>query len=247
MIGENILLDLAGFVGVSLWTKTPMKWWRVLLATLFGVAGGICCFFLIHSFWLYLGVVFLLVNPLMLLIGFGKMSAKKMGELYFTCVVLHLLLGGLLNFWEQLMPEKSYGVVLISGCLGLLGAIWILQFYMGKRDTLVEMSVILGNVVKRGIAYRDTGNCLRDSLTNLPVCIVPYSWMKEAGLSEESLRSVSLQTVSGEDSIYIYPVTHFFLREKDEMQMQKRTMIGFAKDALFCGKEYQMILHKDFC
>lgn len=247
MIGENFLLDFAGLLGVSLWTKTPMKGWRSLLAALFGVVGGVLCFLFVQNFFLYSGIVFGIINPLMLWIGFGKKSIRKTAELYVTCMILHLLLGGGLNFLEQMIPTKAYGWILVMGGLLLLMCIFFLQLYMEKRDTLVKMSVLIGNTVKQGIAYKDTGNCLRDSITRLPVCIVPKAWMKEAGIVQENLRCISFETVSGEDIIYVYPVTNFFLWEKDEMQLQKRMMVGFAKDTLFCGKEYQMILHKDFC
>ena len=39
----------------------------------------------------------------------------------------------------------------------------------------------------------------------------------------------------------------FLMKEAGKMVSQKELLLGFGKASLFQGKNYQMILHKDFC
>ena len=244
---ENVLLDGVSILCVGLWCKKPLRLAWLGLGVMFGVGAGTLCFLTIRNFLLYLVVLFFLVNPLMLLITYGKMSLASLAKLYGGCMAVNLLLGGMVNWMRQMLPELWYRWILPMGCAGVVIIILLLGLERRQEAGYVQVTVLVKGQVREMKALRDTGNGLRDMLTGRPVCIVSEQWREELQLKEDELRPVSYETVAGKDTLYIYPATNFFVMEKGEMKKQRDMMLGFGKETLFQGKKYQMILHKDFC
>lgn len=244
---ENALLDLAGLLGVGIWYRLPVKVWRMFLAVVFGVTGGTLCFLCVSSFPLYCILLFLLVNPLMLQISFGWLTMDKLGRFYLAHVICTVLFGGLFLSLEQLIPMESVILVLTVSIMLFIPLLYVWRMRTDKDGGMTEVSVLANNRVIRAVALKDTGNSLRDPLTGMAVCIVPSSWEKQLALTTEKRRTIVYQTVAGEERIPVYPVTKFLISENGRYREQKKIVLGFAKESLFYGKEYEMILHKDFC
>ena len=247
LIMENILLDGVSLLCVGLWCKKPLRLKGLGWGVAFGVGAGTVCFLTVRNFLLYLAALFFLVNPLMLLIAFGRMSVASLAKLYGCCMSLNLVLGGCINWLRQMIPGKWYQWILPISCASAVIIILLLGWGKRHEATYVKVTVLVQGQVREMCALRDTGNCLRDVLTGRPVCIVSREWQEELGLSEENLRPISYETVAGKDTLYIYPANKFFVMEKGEMRQQRDMMLGFGKKSLFQGKKYQMILHKEFC
>ena len=61
------------------------------------------------------------------------------------------------------------------------------------------------------------------------------------------MRLIAYETVAGQDFMEIVAADKFLMKEAGKMVSQKEILLGFGKTSLFQGKNYQMILHKDFC
>lgn len=244
---ENALLDLAGLLGIGIWYRLPVKVWRMFFAVLFGVTGGTLCFLKVSSFPLYGIIIFLVINPLMLQISYGWMSLGKLGKLYLGNVVFTILFGGLFLSLEQMFPMESVVLLFGVGIIILVPLLYVWRVRTEKDGGMTEISVLVNDRVMRGSALKDTGNSLRDPLTGMAVCIVSKTWEKTFDLQPEKMRYIGYQTVAGEEKIPVYPVTKFLVSEKGQYKEQKKILLGFADETLFQGKEYEMILHKDFC
>ncbi len=244
---ENTLLDLATILAVSVWSKRPLGVKRLFLSVFFGVVGGVNCFLLIHVFWLYLALVFLVVNPVMLRLAFGKMSMGELGNLYLEAVAVNLVLGGTMNLLRQYFLKEQYSWIVPTSVVCVVFLAVCLLRRKAREETYVKTSVLVNGRVMTFTALRDTGNCLRDPLTGRPVCIVSCEVCQELAIPQESLRPISYETVAGKNTLYIYPVSKFYVMQKGEMVERKGMMLGFANKTLFTGKKYQMILQKEFC
>ncbi len=244
---ENALLDCCSLLGIGLWMKKRIRWWKIILGTGIGVSGGVLALLYVHSFFIYLMVIVLLVNPLMLQMAYGPMNFSNFWRMYVLCVFLNLFLGGGMSFLRQNVSPDIRGWLLPIACILLFPAIFVVQTMQGKKEDTVEFSCLVGGKVIRGIALRDTGNVLMDPVLLLPVCVVSEEIRKSLFLGEEELQKIKMQTIDGDGEIDIYPVTQFFVMEHGEMVEQRQMMLGFGAKELFQGKKYQMILHKDFC
>lgn len=244
---ENALLDCFSLLGVGVLCKERMRWWRILLGTLWGVLAGALCLLKLHVFWLYIGILFVVVNPLMLQIAYGWMRLPRLLSQYGCCVVINLLLGGGMNFLRQMLPAEYFNVMLPVTCIISLPLVALVLRAMEKREAYATVSFLANGQVSTMLALKDTGNCLRDAHMGMPVCIVSEELKKNINLSEEKLRKIPYETISGCDEIEIYPVTKFYIKKKQEMTEQKTMLLGFGRRSMFKGKKYQMILHKDYC
>lgn len=152
-----------------------------------------------------------------------------------------------MNFLRLMIPGQWTEVILPVSCIVSLPLVGLVLYAMKKREEYTEVSFLANGQVKTTVALKDTGNCLRDPLTGLPVCVVSAEWKKPLKLQEDELRKIPYETIGGSDEIQIYPVTRFYIKKKTEMTEQKKMLLGFGQSSMFRGKKYQMILHKDFC
>lgn len=241
------MLDCAALLGVGVWFKRKIKPLRLLGGVAAGVLGGICSLFFSKYFWLYLIVNFLLVNPIMLLIAFPCSRKKQFAVYYVTALAVNFFFSGVYGFLCPMLPENAQKVILPIACVLMLLLVFWLSHGTKKREPYKEVSFFADGYVGRLTALCDTGNVLRDPLTNYAVCIISEEYRDNMKKTKKPLRRIRYQTVSGEDSIEICPVTKFYLHENGQMEERKRVMLGFGKKSLFTGKKYQMILHRDFC
>lgn len=94
---------------------------------------------------------------------------------------------------------------------------------------------------------RRTGNLLRDPISGRPVCVVSEDYKEKWKIPTERMRLIAYETVAGQDFMEIVAADKFLMKEAGKMVSQKEILLGFGKASLFQGKNYQMILHKDFC
>lgn len=244
---ENTVLDLSILLVTAIWKKCVPTWWRLLTATLLGVSAGSLCLFYVRWFWLYVAVLFVVINPGMLRIAFGRMSWQDFVRTYLLAILMSVLLGGIFGFLKALLPSGFYIVLLPMGCILLVVSVIYLGIAKRRRETLVGVSFVVNGHIAKMQAFQDSGNCLVDQKTGMPVCIVSKKHLATWAIPEEKRRLLSYETVSGKANLEVFPTSYFFVESGGKKKEQQKAMLGFAEDTLFQGKEYQMILHKNYC
>jgi hypothetical protein len=219
----------------------------VLLGGALGSLGGSLAVCFLTNFYLYLLVVFGIINPLMLWLTYSYKNRFRWLQDYVLAMLLGLLLGGLIGGLRQILPEVCQNILLPLGCLGLCGVALYhtLQESHGKR--LAEVSCMVQGEVRHFAALRDTGNCLTEGKTGLPVCIVSAEYITLWQLDESRMEVICYETLAGKGELPVFPAEHFFVKKDGTYQRQKDTLLGFGPGELFRGKDYQMILHRNYC
>ena len=116
-----------------------------------------------------------------------------------------------------------------------------------KRRHLRQVAFFVCGHVEKMVALVDTGNLLQDPYSGMPVCVISEQYRDVWEIPQEKVRYVPYETVAGSALMEAVVADRFLIQEQGDMVCQKKVMIGFGKDLLFQGKNYQMILHKDFC
>ena len=109
------------------------------------------------------------------------------------------------------------------------------------------MAILVCGHVEKMQALADTGNLLRDPISGRPVCVVSENYKEKWKIPAERMRLIAYETVAGQDFMEIVAADKFLMKEAGKMVSQKEILLGFGQASLFQGKNYQMILHKDFC
>lgn len=183
----------------------------------------------------------------MLAIAYGYGGCKAFVRRYLCCVMMNMLLGGVLQFFKQMLPARAYDLLLpISGVVLMLFVV-AEGIRQTRKQAYREVAFLVADQVEHMVALADTGNGLRDPLTGRAVCVVSDQWKDRWVTPQQTLRCIPYETVAGKDFMEVIPVEKFLVKQQGQMQWQKDMMIGFGKASLFQGKKYQMILHKDYC
>ena len=202
---------------------------RLVLASLLATGLGCLAYLFLHSFWGYVIFVVFLVNPLMLLLAFERTAPKALAVLYFHLLIVYAGLGGLVSLLDL------YLLTVIASIL------------QARKREQREVAILVCGHVEKMQALADTGNLLRDPISGRPVCVVSENYKEKWKIPAERMRLIAYETVAGQDFMEIVAADKFLMKEAGKMVSQKEILLGFGKASLFQGKNYQMILHKDFC
>lgn len=192
----NFVVDFLLLLGTGQLSEHPCRPGRQAGAALLGALySGIC---LIPGFY-FLGAlpwrILFLVG--MVLIAFGlRKDVWHMGALF---VVLSMALGGIATcFHTENMPS-----LLVASFV-----LWLLCRFASTSQSggeVIPLEITYGGKTVSLLAFRDTGNTLRDPLTGEPVLIVgPETARLLTGLSQQKLRS-PLETMGNHPGLRLIP------------------------------------------
>ena len=138
-------------------------------------------------------------------------------------------------------------ICLPLGCVVLcITTVWA-SWHQKKQRHLRQVAFFVCGHVEKMVALVDTGNLLQDPYSGMPVCVISEKYRDAWMIPQEKVRFIPYETVAGRALMEAVVADRFLIQEQGDMVCQKKVMIGFGKDLLFQGKNYQMILHKDFC
>ena len=207
---------------------------RLVLASLLATGLGCLAYLFLHSFWGYVIFVVFLVNPLMLF-------------LYFHLLIVYAGLGGLVSLLDLYLPAEIRDFLLPLTCALFFLLTVIASILQARKREQREVAILVCGHVEKMQALADTGNLLRDPISGRPVCVVSEDYKEKWKIPAERMRLIAYETVAGQDFMEIVAADKFLMKEAGKMVSQKEILLGFGKASLFQGKNYQMILHKDFC
>lgn len=241
------MLDLASLLALAIWQEKSMSVPRLVLASLLATGLGCLAYLFLHSFWGYVIFVVFLVNPLMLLLAFERIAPKALAVLYFRLLIVYAGLGGLVSLLDLYLPAEIRDFLLPLACALFFLLTVIASILQARKREQREVAILVCGHVEKMQALADTGNLLRDPISGRPVCVVSEDYKEKWKIPADRMRLIAYETVAGQDFMEIVAADKFLMKEAGKMVSQKEILLGFGKASLFQGKNYQMILHKDFC
>lgn len=243
---NNFCMDTLAFLlsRVFLRRKQPVR--RVVFAAFAGTIAATAAFLFLPDYYWYVGVVHVLVNPCMVLLGLAPKSKREFVEDWAACYLVMLLSGGIMQ-WLSITVfdgEQTALCVLLTFLIGILAAIlWEKQTIIGKRTYDVRLQIGKNTVELK--AYYDTGNLLMDPYFDLPVQIAAAEMLEEYLCENQvSGRLVSFSSLGEKDGwIKAYTIDEMIVFQKKGNVQIKPAVIGVTSGQLFQHGDYQMILN----
>lgn len=246
LILENAMLDAACLLLLGLYRDDRLPWCRILVSAFSGSVAGAFLLYALHDYGLYL-FLSCVINLGMLFFTYGRRPLSVFFRDVGICFLLCVCLGGVVGVFRQWFPEDASRLFLPLGILCAVLALVACRYAKKQRKSYVEVSCLVDGEVKHFLAFCDTGNCLRDSSTGLPVCIVSEECIKRWEIDETTLFKIPYETLAGTGELSVYRPSFFCIRRGRGFELQKETLLGFGSQELFQGKDYQMILHREYC
>ncbi|MDD4802031.1 MAG: sigma-E processing peptidase SpoIIGA [Syntrophomonas sp.] len=182
----NFAMDIIIFWTTAKLSGKPVIYWRIIIASIIGGAYGVLYLFPAMSQWYSLPAK-ILISCVIVAIALGFRGWKDFGKslLYFYGV--SFIMAGATIGISFLVNNR--GSMLLS-YWWLLGGIICALLLGSYGDKLLSQKIIpallkyrvelrFGDVICRGEGFLDTGNGLRDPLTQRPVVIAEYELIKE--------------------------------------------------------------------
>lgn len=241
------MLDLASLLALAIWQEKSVSVPRLVLSSIVATGIGCLAYLFLHSFVGYIILVLAGINPLMLILAFGRTAPKALAILYFHLLIVYAGLGGLVSLLDLYLPAEIRDFLLPLACALLFLLTVIASILQARKRERREVAILVCGHVEKMQALADTGNFLRDPISGKAVCVVSENYKEKWQVPRERMRLITYETVAGQDFMEIVAADKFLMKEAGKMVSQKEILIGFGKASLFQGKNYQMILHKDFC
>ncbi len=211
---------------------------------------GIIVLLVFQSYYVFLGVQYLLVLPLMMLLTFGRDSIRTFLKRYTASFAAAVLLGGLVHALENV---AGIAQIPFLGCIcGFLIAEGLIRQSVRQRQ--LQRLLIPVSLTHRGrciscLGLMDTGNLLHEPYAGRPVHMLCTSVMSELPMERNDfLGLVPCQTISAADGLLeIYQIEKLCITRDGQMHQIDSAVIARAQKELFRGKEYGIILNSEVC
>ncbi len=204
-----------------------------------------------------------------IMVRFGC-NLKKIKTLCAGVLLLYgmtFFMGGFLQMAQGAKKGISIEEILLFGVIGYLVCVVFIRMYtkyITQQENTYKVWIYANGKCKEFTAFLDTGNHLRDPLTQKPVCIMKSTLLEGlcSAKTIEHLRKFQEGTEFEEEAVKLKPhyipftslgcpngmtlaVTIDFLRLENQ-RIQKvitRPVIAFSDEGSFFFGNYQMILH----
>lgn len=191
LIVENFFMNYLLLYFINRFCKCRTKKWRIIIAALIGAFYVLVVFYPdLQEF--YSVIMKFMISVLMIIAAFSPHELKKFFKILVLFYLEAFIIGGFLLgifYLNNPTPEIINGALFISSIspspeyiiIGSIIAIALIKFgfdyfegYYVNDKTSVQMDIVLNNKKCRVTALIDTGNSLKDPITNVPVIIVYY-------------------------------------------------------------------------
>jgi len=251
LIVNYFLLFITGKV-----VRTKLSFWRLLLGAFLG-ALYIITFFLKNKYLTTMPVK-LIVPLIMILISFPKEKIKFYFSTTITYIILSMCLAGICIFLEGNNPNAlTYKGYLINFSSKGLVISLIILFFIGERiytfikgqiqikALVYELDIYIQGKLYSMKAFLDTGNELREPITNLPVIIAEECDFQELISNERDFYDIPYQVVSGNSGKLKGIKADYIIIKNSKGERQKKiAMIAFTKGKLSDDNSYNSLLSR---
>ncbi len=208
---ENIVMNYIILLATGIILRTKIKHLKIIIASVLGAIYSVVAY--ISDLKIYSSLfIKLLLSVIIVYIAYNPQNLKKL----FKCILIFYLtsfaFGGaafaliyILKPQEILMrnglflgtyPLKTIILGAIIAFLVIITAFSIVKSKISKKDMFCEIEIELNNTKIKTRAMIDTGNMLKDPITNMPVVVVEKSLLYEC-MPKEILNN--LENIIGGD------------------------------------------------
>ncbi len=246
---ENLCMNYIILYATALISKNKIKKGRLLLSSLIGGIYAVISLF--SMFQMYTGVVFkILISILMVHIAYKPEGVKELAKKLLMFYLTSFAFGGcayallyIIKPQNIFMKNGLYigtypiKIVLLGGLVGfslIVSVFKMVKSKIGKRDIYCYIEVEFNNKKVALKSLVDTGNMLKDPISNMPVIVVQKEKLENM-IPKEILDNIE-KIVSGEsDSIFKLIenselVSKFRLIPFSSLGTQHGLLLGFKAD-----------------
>ena len=243
LVLENFILNLIILYATGIISKNKIKHLNLILGSLAGSIGTII-YYLIPTLDYYNIIIKILLSVLMIYISYKpdcfKQMVRKIIFFYLTSftfggaaiAAIYIVNTEKINIQNGLIignyTLKTVIIGIIIAFMIIVLAFKLVKNKFSKKDLICNINITINQKNINTRALLDTGNCLKEPITNIPVVIVEKELLKNI-IPEEIL--LNSEKILGGDLSYI--------SEKDKIEyMPRLKVIPFSS----IGKENGMLL-----
>lgn len=221
---------------------------NILISAIIGNTLAVICLILgIRNIFLYNVISTVFIMPLMLFIAFGKKKLKGIIVQIFKLYALLTLEGGVFYMLRQVafLRDRQVWIWSITSVL-----MWMISYAIDmirrREESTYDVELRIGDQIFCMTGLYDSGNKLVDPICRGPVQIVEgglvSNAIKDAGIP---VRLIPFRALGTQDGL-ISAVTVDEIRIQNssgEYAVIAPVILGLAKERLFQGREYNIILN----
>ena len=187
---ENLIMNTIILIATGIILKQKMKWLRILLAGTLGAIYSIMTY--ISELKIYSNIILkIILSIIITYIAYNPQTVKQLWKTILIFYLTSFVFGGaafsliyIVKPQEILMknglflgtyPLKTVILAAFIAFIILITAFTIVKSKLNKKDMFCEIKVKLNNKLIETKAMIDTGNLLKEPITNTPVIILEHT------------------------------------------------------------------------
>ncbi len=208
---ENLIMNTIILIATGIILKQKIKWIRIILAGSLGAIYSIMTY--ISTLQIYSNLILkIILSILIIYIAYNPQTVKQLWKSILIFYLTSFVFGGaafaliyIVKPQEILMknglflgtyPLKTVILAAVVAFIILITAFTIVKSKISKKDMFCEIEVELNNKIIETKAMIDTGNLLKEPITNTPVIILEHTLLYDC-MPKEILNN--LENILGGD------------------------------------------------
>ena len=191
---ENLVMNLIILIASGIILKKKLKWIRILLASSLGAIYTIIGYISVLQIYSNL-VLKVILSILIIYIAFNPQTVKQLWKDVLIFYLTSFVFGGVAfaliyvvkpqdilmknGLFLGTYPLKTVLLAAIVAFIIIIAAFAIVKTKFSKKDMFCEVEVELNNKKIKTRAMIDTGNLLKEPITNTPVIVLEHTLLYE--------------------------------------------------------------------
>lgn len=243
----NFMMDVLILFSVKALMKMPGSTKRVIAGGLVG--SGLSCLVVILRLpvGITMAVLHMLVSSGMVVCGLKIRSFSEFLKCYILLYFVSVLIGGILGMLKPYVKYTSLYFAVVIGCYYTIRAVWEFLCRLQKEELKLCRIILYqeGSCCEiRGLW--DTGNVLKDPLSEKPVCILEQSTIEKLTGEKENLKGFRLipyRTVGKNGVMPVFELEKMYIVQKK--QWIYHPLVGICEEQISEQGMYQMIINPE--
>lgn len=193
----------------------------------------------------------LVINSVMIFFGLGIRCVAQFVRAYVLLYAVSVIMGGIMMLFRPYMRYISLFYCVGFGAYFLLIKLWkIMAYLVGRQGDIIRVTLYTERGEMTANALWDTGNRLRDYVTDVPVNVIDpelLSRITDRVENEKGFHMIPYQSVGGERVMKVFRIRRMCVHT-DVDRWISEPVIGVSEEPVSVGKEYEIILNPGiFC
>ena len=255
---ENVIMNYIILLATVIITKEKLNQIRIIISSIIG--GIYAVSYYVTKFSTYITIpAKVILSIVMIYIAINPKSIKKMIKELIVFYLTSFAFGGcaiailytikpqnIINKKGSLIGIYPIKVALIGGIIGFITIIIAFKLVKNKmsiKDLLCTIKIIDNGTEKKVKAFLDTGNFLKDPITNLPVIIVEKEKLIDI-LPREILENTN-KIISGEFEIKDKYISKLRVLPFSSLGKQNGMLLGFKVEKVIVILNEEEVIRND--